>query len=1236
MQAPKWLCVTVLSVFITIGLSAQQLRLGDNPFMAEKSAVLELASTNQGLLMPRISDTALINALNPPDGMLIYYTPISNLMIRREGVWEKLMAMGSVDEHWSVNGNANGGTKKIGNTDNFNLSIITNNLERIRVDNTGKVGIGNSLPTEMLDVAGNLKFSGALMPNNNAGTAGYVLRSNGTNTAPSWERFRMTDLEDADVSSAQTGQVLQYNGSLWVNITPSYLTSVDTGNIANFHTKVRSLFGAGTGIGYHAGTGAITNTGVTSLNGSTGAITMDTTFIASFSQKVRSLFSGVAPLSVDAAGQVSMTQASSLTNGYLSYNDWNTFNNKQSSGNYMTALTGDVTAAGPGSSAATIANGVVTYNKMQNTLATNVVLGRVSAGAGVIEEIATSGTGSVLRSVSPTITTPIGIVKGDVGLGNVDNTSDLNKPISNATQTALNAKINLSEKAANNGVATLDAVGKIPSSQLPVGPQVYRGTWNPATNSPTLSDATGVRGDTYRVVADGTVNLGSGNITFISGDDIIHNGTIWQRNPATSDVKSVNGLTGVVTLNSNDIIEGTVNKYYTDARADLKINVSEKAANNGVATLDGGGKVPVSQLPFSAMVYKGTWDANANNPTLSDATGSAGFTYRVSVAGTTNLGSGPISFNVGDEVIHNGSIWQRTPSSASVTSVNGQSGAVILNTDHISEGATNKYYTDARVKAAITVSAPLTFNTTTGNISLPQATSAVDGYLSAADWTTFNQKQAAGNYVTALTGDVEATGPGSAVATIAPNAVTFGKMQNISANKLLGSGSSGNTIGEITLGSGLTFTGNTLSASGSSGSVTSFSAGNLSPLFTTTVTNPTTTPNLSFSLSSQASNLVFMSPAATSGVPTFRSLVKADLPSTVVYNNQSNTYTSGSKQIFTASSLTADIQLTGSTTDPTTLSNGDVWYNSGTSELKYRANGVTRTVVNANEAQTLTNKTISGANNTITNIPNSALTNSTIALALGTTGTDANVSGSPASLGGTLTLNIPSASATNRGLLTATNWSTFNAKENALTFSTGLTRTTNTITSNLSTGVAGGQSVVGGTAASNNLTLSSTTNATKGKIVMGTSAYDEANNRLGVGTNAPTNAIHVNATNPLRLEGLQTASGNAFLVVDNNGVVTKSNTVGITALIKATYNIDLPNIGNNGDAVINVSVAGCRVGDNVIVTPGGPLTNTNGTGFLFLAYSYVSVDGQVTMRFGNGTSTSVNVPPIDFYITVIR
>lgn len=57
--------------------------------------------------------------------------------------------------------------------------------------------------------------------------------------------------------------------------------------------------------------------------------------------------------------------------------------------------------------------------------------------------------------------------------------------------------------------------------------------------------------------------------------------------------------------------------------------------------------------------------------------------------------------------------------------------------------------------------------TLTGQIlNLQPATAAFPGALTAADWSTFNAKQPAGNYITALTGDVTAAGPGSVAATV--------------------------------------------------------------------------------------------------------------------------------------------------------------------------------------------------------------------------------------------------------------------------------------------------------------------------------------------------------------------------------------------------------------------------------------------------------------------------------------
>lgn len=83
-------------------------------------------------------------------------------------------------------------------------------------------------------------------------------------------------------------------------------------------------------------------------------------------------------------------------------------------------------------------------------------------------------------------------------------------------------------------------------------------------------------------------------------------------------------------------------------------------------------------------------------------------------------------------------------------------------------------------------------------IAIPQANGSTSGYLASGDWTTFNNKQAAGNYLTDLTGDVTASGPGSAASTIANNAVTFAKMQAVSANILLGNDAAGTAVEEIT------------------------------------------------------------------------------------------------------------------------------------------------------------------------------------------------------------------------------------------------------------------------------------------------------------------------------------------------------------------------------------------------------------------------------------------------------
>lgn len=155
--------------------------------------------------------------------------------------------------------------------------------------------------------------------------------------------------------------------------------------------------------------------------------------------------------------------------------------------------------------------------------------------------------------------------------------------------------------------------------------------------------------------------------------------TLTGTNTGDNDLGTFTGST----INDNTSIKNALQLLET--ADELKIPLTQKGASNGVATLDSGGKIPSSQLPSPVFEFKGLWNASTNTPTLADGIGDAGDVYKVSVAGTQNLGSGPISFSVGDEVYYDGSVYEKLGSSSGVSSVNGQVGVVVLNLDDIND-----------------------------------------------------------------------------------------------------------------------------------------------------------------------------------------------------------------------------------------------------------------------------------------------------------------------------------------------------------------------------------------------------------------------------------------------------------------------------------------------------------------------------------------------------------------------
>jgi len=150
------------------------------------------------------------------------------------------------------------------------------------------------------------------------------------------------------------------------------------------------------------------------------------------------------------------------------------------------------------------------------------------------------------------------------------------------------------------GVATLDAGGKVPTSQIPqMGDLNYQGTWNASTNTPTLTSSAGTKGFYYVVSVAGSTNL-NGITDWKVGDWAVFNGSVWEKIDNTDAVTSVNGLTGTVVLTTTNIAEGT-NEYFTTAKARASVS-----AGTGISYDSGTGVITNSAPDQTVALTDGT------------------------------------------------------------------------------------------------------------------------------------------------------------------------------------------------------------------------------------------------------------------------------------------------------------------------------------------------------------------------------------------------------------------------------------------------------------------------------------------------------------------------------------------------------------------------------------------------------------------------------------------------------
>lgn len=85
----------ILCVFTNCNsvIMKSQIKIGDNPTIINESSLLELESKKQGLLLPRMNTEEMKGMENVPDGMLIYNIDSASIMIRAQGIWQKLQTL---------------------------------------------------------------------------------------------------------------------------------------------------------------------------------------------------------------------------------------------------------------------------------------------------------------------------------------------------------------------------------------------------------------------------------------------------------------------------------------------------------------------------------------------------------------------------------------------------------------------------------------------------------------------------------------------------------------------------------------------------------------------------------------------------------------------------------------------------------------------------------------------------------------------------------------------------------------------------------------------------------------------------------------------------------------------------------------------------------------------------------------------------------------------------------------
>lgn len=188
---------------------------------------------------------------------------------------------------------------------------------------------------------------------------------------------------------------------------------------------------------------------------------------------------------------------------------------------------------------------------------------------------------------------------------------------------------------------------------------------------------------------------------------------------------------------TSDLVEGS-NLYHTNARVISStitgVSITGGSISGTDTVLQAFGKLQ-NQINgvLGGAIYQGIWNATTNSPTLASGSGTKGYYYVVSVAGSTNL-DGITDWKIGDWAIFNGTTWDKVDNTDAVSSVNGNIGAVALTgtANRITISGANVFDIAATYVGQSSI-------TTLGTIGIGvwQGTAIADTYVSSStSWNT--------------------------------------------------------------------------------------------------------------------------------------------------------------------------------------------------------------------------------------------------------------------------------------------------------------------------------------------------------------------------------------------------------------------------------------------------------------------------------------------------------------------